>query len=373
MNIIRLANQKYFLGIFKMLEELNIANLLPHQVEKLIKELTLLLNQQEKSSNVIYEIVKNEKNIVCCPICNSCNVVKNGHTKKGIQTYKCKDCDKRFNDLSNTIFHHTHLTYKQLVKFFECMRDKFSIRKTAKLVSISVTTAFTLRHKILDVLRKIRENIKLHGRVEVDEYYISINLKGTKQENMPRFSKPRKSNGNGKRGINSHKVCVESAIDEYDNTFLEIVGNGPITSEMAKNSLTPKLQNVSELITDCKSSYESVAKENNWNLIQIKSGTYTNEDGDSLANINSLHSGLEVFLSHFHGVSTNHLQGYLDWYMFDKYLNYTTEILEQVEVIEKNTINKTSNITYSNVYNNYSGLDYNVIYSDYNYHANSST
>ena len=61
MNIIRLANQKYFLGIFKMLEELNIANLLPHQVEKLIKELTLLLNQQEKSSNVIYEIVKNEK------------------------------------------------------------------------------------------------------------------------------------------------------------------------------------------------------------------------------------------------------------------------------------------------------------------------
>ena len=44
-----------------MLEELNIANLLPHQVEKLIKELTLLLNQQEKSSNVIYEIVKNEK------------------------------------------------------------------------------------------------------------------------------------------------------------------------------------------------------------------------------------------------------------------------------------------------------------------------
>ncbi len=71
------------------------------------------------------------------------------------------------------------------------MRDKFSIRKTAKLVSISVTTAFTLRHKILDVLRKIRENIKLHGRVEVDEYYISINLKGTKQENMQRFSKPR--------------------------------------------------------------------------------------------------------------------------------------------------------------------------------------
>lgn len=210
---------------------------------------------------------------------------------------------------------------------------------------------------LVETPRKCWENIKFHGKVEVDEYYMSINLRGTKQENMPRFSKPRESKGNGKIEINSHKVCVESAIDEYDNTFLEIVGNGPITSEMDKNSLTTKLQNVSELITDCKSSYESVAKENNWNLIQIKSGTYTNEDGDSLANINSLHSELEVFLSHFHGVSTNHLQGYLNWYMFDKYLNYTTEILEQVEVFKKNTISKTSNITYSNVYNNYNGLD----------------
>lgn len=81
------------------------------------------------------------------------------------------------------------------------MRDKFSIRKTAKLVGISITTAFTIRHKILDVLGAIRENIKLHGKVEVDEYYISINLKGTKKENMPRFSKPRKTKGNSIRGI----------------------------------------------------------------------------------------------------------------------------------------------------------------------------
>ena len=356
-----------------MLEELKLFNLLPHQIEELIKELSLLLNQQEKSSNVIYEIVKDEKYLVCCPNCSSCNVVKNGHTKKGIQTYKCNDCKRRFNNLSNTIFHHTHLTYKQLLKFFECMRDKFSIRKTAKLVGTSITTAFTIRHKILDVLGAIRENIKLHGKVEVDEYYISINLKGTKKENMPRFSKPRKTKGNSIRGINSHKVCIESAIDEYDNTFLEIVGNGPITSEMARKSLTSKLKNVSKIITDCKSSYESVASENNWDLVQIKSGTYVNENGDSLANINSLHSGLEVFLSIFHGVSTNHLQGYLDWFMFDKYLNYTTEILEQAEIYEKNTISKETSITYSNVYDNYSGLDYNAIYSDYNYHANSST
>lgn len=87
-----------------MLEELKLFNLLPHQIEELIKELSLLLNQQEKSSNVIYEIVKNEKYLICCPNCSSCNVVKNGHTKKGIQTYKCNDCKRGDLIIYRTLF-----------------------------------------------------------------------------------------------------------------------------------------------------------------------------------------------------------------------------------------------------------------------------
>lgn len=87
-----------------MLEELKLFNLLPHQIEELIKELSLLLNQQEKSSNVIYEIVKDEKYLVCCPNCSSCNVVKNGHTKKGIQTYKCNDCKRGDLIIYRTLF-----------------------------------------------------------------------------------------------------------------------------------------------------------------------------------------------------------------------------------------------------------------------------
>lgn len=233
--------------------------------------------------------------------------------------------------------------------------------------------SYAIRHKILDGLKEIRKNIKLHGELQVDEYYLSINLKGTKKDKMTRSSKPRKTTGNRMRGINKHKVCVETAIDGNDNTFLEIVGTGPITSEMIRKSLVPKVQNTTKVITDCKNSYESVAKENEWNLVQIKSGTYTNEKGDNLACINALHSGLENFLSLFHGVSTNHLQGYLDWYMFDKYINYTTEILKQAHNFEINTITKNTLMTYSNIYNNYSGLNYSEIYSDYNYHANSST
>lgn len=356
-----------------MIEKYNLNSLLPYQIKELINILNKLLDNYEKDNKIVYEIVRTENSRVFCPFCHSLYIVKDGHTKKGNQTYLCKDCHTRFNNLTSSLFHHTHLSYKQISKFFECIRDKFSIRKTAKLMNVSTRTVFILRHKVLDILKNVRENIKLHGIIEADEYYESINLKGTKTEDMPRASKPRKTKGTGSRGINKHKICIETCIDEYDNSFLEIVGTGPITSEMVEKSLLSKIYNVKKFITDCKSSYESFAKKNNINLIQIKSGTYKNSNGDTLANVNQLQSGLESFLSHFHGVSSKHLQHYLDWYSFDKYINYTVEVLEQTHDIESTVITKNTDISYKNVYGNNSDLDFDNIYSDYNYHAKCTT
>ena len=148
--------------------------------------------------------------------------------------------------------------------------------------------------------------MKLSGQVETDEFYRAINLKGTKPDKMPRISKSRTSNnGTSSRGISSHKVCIASATDEKDNMFMEIAGTGPITSKMVEKVLTPKMENVKKVITDCKSSYEKEAKINNWDLIQVKSNCYTDNEGNSLANINSLQSGFSTFISGFRGVSTN--------------------------------------------------------------------
>ena len=71
----------------------------------------------------------------------------------------------------------------------------------------------------LETLSKYRENIKLNGITEADEIYESINLKGTRKDKMPRYSKPRSSNGGSKRGISNHQVCIASAIDENDTFF----------------------------------------------------------------------------------------------------------------------------------------------------------
>lgn len=346
----------------------NIYDLLPEEIEELIDKITEALNVIKDRKNTNSRFVDREKVSIRCPICNSEHIIKNGHDKNKVQTYQCKDCKKKFNAATNTLVSHVKLTYEQLSIYFECMNNKLSIRKTAAKMKVDKNTVFLLRHKVLDCISVIRKNMKLKGTVESDETYESINLKGTKQNNMPRFSKPRSSNNNhSKRGINNHQVCIASAIDEQDHFFLEIVGTGPITSSEVETSFQNKFKNVTCLVTDCKSSYEKYAKDNSIRLEQVKSGTYKNNNGYSLGNINSLHSEWATFISSFKGVSTKHLQHYLDWFSFQKIINYTTEILKQPLTMMKKAVINKCNINSNNVYNNTSGIDFNKVYADYDY------
>lgn len=346
---------------------IDIYNLLPEEITEIIEKLTDALNIVKKKKNTNSKFVNKEKEKYVCPHCQSSNIIKNGHDKNKVQTYKCKNCKKKFNACSGTLVAHVKLTYEQLIIFFECMNDKLSIRKTAAKMKVNQNTAFLLRHKVLDCISERRKNIKLKGVVEVDETYESINLKGTKKDKMPRFSKPRSSKGGSKRGISNHQVCIASAIDEFDNCFLEIVGTGPITSVEVEKAFTGKIDEVTIFITDCKSSYEKFLKGNNIQLEQVKSGTYVNSNGYNLANINSFHSEWSTFLSHFKGVSTKHLQHYLDWFCFQKFINYTTQVLKQPLTMMKKSITKKCSITSNNIYNNFSGIDFNSVYLDYHY------
>lgn len=108
---------------------------------------------------------------------------------------------KRFNDLTSTIFGSSHLTYEQIEIFLQCFKDKVSLRKTAKRMNVDKNTVHLLRLKMIDSFKEKKQTIKLNGEVETDEIYKSINLKGTKPKNMPRFSKPRTSKGTTSREL----------------------------------------------------------------------------------------------------------------------------------------------------------------------------
>ena len=350
-----------------MIDKSKIDGLLPDELEKIIIFLKEILGNKLTDKSTISKLAHREKQNHNCPYCDSQVFVKNGLSKKGVQRYKCKDCNRSFCDTTNMVSNNSKLTFEIWINFLQCMIDKLSIRKTAAKLELNKNTVFAMRHKVLNAFESFRENTELLGEVQADEKYESINLKGTRKEKMPRASKPRKSKGGSKRGISSHQICIASAIDEYDNTFFEIVGNGPITSDMVTEAFSNKIKEDSIMITDCKSSYEKFAKDNNIKLEQVKSGTYKNSNGYTLSEINGLHSNLDLFLGSFVGVSTKHLQGYLDWFLYQKYLNYAVEVLQQPNIMMNYIISQNSYIKIEDIYKKEFPVDIYQIYAEYNF------
>lgn len=277
----------------------------------LTENLSKLCSTKNSNSKIISKF-KTEKSY--CEKCGSL-LHKNGKTKTGIQKYICSSCRTTSSETTNTIICHSKLPFEVWSNIIDNLLNGFSLRRIAEENNISLLTSFRLRHKILYALKSFIKMIKLTGTIQSDEKYFPINLKGTKPQNMPRYSKKRTSTTSPYRGISHHKICVVSSIDENDNLLLEIVGLGRCTTDMLKNSLGLKLHNAISINADSASAYQEFCNEYNLTLNAIPSGFHS--DGIfNIAEINGIHSQLETWLSNFRGVSTRHLQEYLDWFVY---------------------------------------------------------
>ena len=215
------------------------------------ENLTKLCSSKNSNSKIISKF-KTQDNF--CARCG-CILHKNGKTKNGVQKYICSGCKLTSSETTDTIVCHSKLTFEIWSNVIDNLLNGFSLRRIAEENNISLLTSFRLRHKVLYALKNFIKNIKLSGKIQSDEKYFSINLKGTKPQNMPRYSKKRTSAKSSYRGISHHKICVVSSIDENDNLLLEIVGLGRCTADMLKKSLGLKLNNAKSINADSASAY----------------------------------------------------------------------------------------------------------------------
>lgn len=196
----------------------------------------------EKNSNS--KIISNNKDKdLFCQKCG-CKYNKNGKTKNGVQKYICSGCRSTCSETTDTITYHSKLSFEVWKNVIDNLLDGFSIRRIAEENDISNYTSFNLRHKVLFALKRFVNSLKLKGNAQSDEKYLTINLKGTKPENMPRFSKKRTSTKAPYNGISHHKVCVVSTVDEEDNLVLKIAGLGRCTTKMIEESIGDQIKEV---------------------------------------------------------------------------------------------------------------------------------
>ena len=174
---------------------------------------TAFLNSINQSSHEVNSALSPKK-VTLCPHCGSVHFVKNG-TKLGHQRYLCRECNKSFVQNSGTILFRTHKGINIWQKYIQCMIDKLPLRRCAEECGITLPTAFAWRHKILDALQNMMEEVKLEGIVEADETFFRISYKGNKKFSNSHLSMEAKKRGTGaaKRGISKEQVCVPCAVN----------------------------------------------------------------------------------------------------------------------------------------------------------------
>lgn len=136
-----------------LIEEINKLN--EHQQELLHKYLKGILGLDKGINIDMNKKDKNiDSNIKICPHCKSNNTVRNGKYN-GKQRYICKDCRKSFSDYTHSTISYTKKSITLWLQYIKCMISGYSLRKSAEIVGINLSTSFFWRHKILDAVRRV--------------------------------------------------------------------------------------------------------------------------------------------------------------------------------------------------------------------------
>lgn len=265
---------------------------------------------------------------VCCPHCGAKeDEIKRNGSKNNRQRFMCKHCGKTFSATNKTVFYHTRKPISVWKKYISCIMEGMSLRKAGKVCNIHRNTALLWRHKILNSLAEIMENVTLSGVVEADETYYRISYKGNHKNNktwqMPRKARKR-GNDNHVRGMSRQQVCVPCAINRKGLSISRIACRGIASTTAISAVFGGHIAEGAILCTDEGHSYRKFAADNNLNHVQINAkkrikGAY------GIQCINSYHGKMRQFMERFNGVSTRFLNNYILWHNFVNHAKETAD------------------------------------------------
>ena len=117
---------------------------------------------------------------VRCPHCDSARLVKQGRddTESHRQRYECRGCQRRFDDLTRTIFagHHQPLRVWILCLYF--MGLNLSNEQIAHELDLDPDDAQEMTTQLREAVVRRKPEVVLSGEVECDEVYVVAGPKG---------------------------------------------------------------------------------------------------------------------------------------------------------------------------------------------------
>lgn len=268
------------------------------------QELMRALSDVDEAERVVQTVQSRPQ---VCPHCQGERVVRNGHAS-GLQRYKCRNCARTFNSLTETPL--ARLRYKgKWERQAEVLRQGLSVHQAAHTLAVAPSTAFRWRHRFLQLAQGVKAQV-LQGVVEADETYFLRSSKGQRVQ----ARKARHRGGSGaKRGLSDEQEPVLVARDRSGATAdfsLERAGKAATIAALA-----PVLAPDVVLCTDCSGSLGAAARHLGveHHALNLSKGQRV-QGAWHIQNANAYHARLKGWMRRFHGVASSYLASYLGWF-----------------------------------------------------------
>lgn len=256
-------------------------------------------------------MLESQKPPARCPRCGCEHVSKNGRRANGSRKWKCRnpDCpNPYFDDWTGTCFSSCKLPDGKIrlllsMTFEDCLEEQI-----CKVVGLSSRTVYVWRMKIYDVASRFVSATRLSGKAWLDETFVSVNASWLVLRDGKRL-----------RGISRNQVAICAAIDSSGNRFAEVAGTGHPRGSRCLGVYSKRIEKGFGIVRDDFRGHERFAEWNGGGEEIWPSGKAGSHK--AMQPIDSFHSSIQRKFAVRIGMLTEYVQLYLDWLVFETYLD----------------------------------------------------
>lgn len=283
--------------------------------------------------------ILNSIEIKSCRHCNSEKIKKNGKNENGVQIYFCKECRKKFNPTTGTIFEGHKISITEWIEFLLNIFNYGSTTLTSKVNKNSMNTAIFWLHKIFLILREYQKNIILKDKVYIDEMFYSVIKSDIKTKD-----------GKKLRGLSKNQHCIGIGCDK-NNIFAKVECLGKTSTEITKETFINHIEKGSRLIHDDEKSHILLVEkldliDESYKSIWLKK---QDDKNNPLRPINHQCDLIRQFLNTHSGFDREDLQDYLNLYCFMN--SKPSNKLEKVSILLELALKTKVTLKYRELFN----------------------
>jgi transposase-like protein len=243
---------------------------------------------------------------VYCPRCRAESVIQYG-SYRVFQRYRCKHCDRTFNDQTGTVFEHSAVALRKwFLAVYTYIRLNTSIRQLDAEIDVSYKTVYRRVQRFMRALDA--PQLSVNGPIEIDEVYVNAGLKGRERDQEPR------SRGLSTRGRGTYQtdkppvfILVDRGTDDR-----YVVPATTADESTIRLLLADRQQESVTVYTDGFRAYDPLDEDDAFDREYVVHGNGEYADGEVHVNTCESHGSLlRPWLSPHRGVSKDKLTPYV--------------------------------------------------------------